>query len=98
MLFPKQGPSGTGWGSDQYRNITFSHEDIFHNYTLKNLTDLSHFEIKEVFTMILGRCYAIQKKSEVTIFDFTTTFIFKTTFDLQVFIHNTGKGIIIVSF
>ena len=42
--------------------------------------------------MILGRCYAIQKKSEVTIFDFTTTFIFKTTFDLQVFIHNPGEA------
>ena len=48
--------------------------------------------------MIHGRCYAIQKKREVTIFDFTTAFIFKTTFDLQVFIHTTGKGIIIVSF
>ena len=42
--------------------------------------------------MILGRCYAIQKKSEVNIFDFTTTFIFKTTFDLQVFIHNPGEA------
>ena len=42
--------------------------------------------------MIHGRCYAIQKKREVTIFDFTTAFIFKTTFDLQVFIHNTGKA------
>ena len=84
--------SETIYFSDKYKKNSFGLEDIFDSSTLKLLNDLNQFKVKEIFTMILGRCFAIQKTTEVTIFDYETAFVFKTTMDLQMFIHNPGEN------
>ena len=78
--------------SDTYKKNSFGLEDIFDSFTLKSINDFNQFKVKEIFTMILGKCFAIQKTTEVTIFDYETAFLFKTTMDLQIFIHNPGEN------
>ena len=69
---------------------TYDLEDIFRNETVKTLKNKTEFEVVTIFTMIFGRCYMIRKINSVTIFDYNTIFIFKTTWDVQLYIHNSG--------
>jgi hypothetical protein len=41
--------------------------------------------------LVFGRCFVIRKIKAVTIFDLSATFDFKTTWDVQIYIHNHGN-------
>ena len=67
-------------------------DEIFHSNQTKALNNATEYDVKEILTMILGRCFVIQKKRKVTMFEYETTFVFKTDFDVQVYIHNPGNS------
>ena len=52
-----------------YTNVTFTMDEIFHSNQTKALNNATEYDVKEILTMILGRCFVIQKKREVTMFE-----------------------------
>lgn len=56
----------------------------------------SEYEVSEINTFIMGRCYTVKRKTEVTLFDLSTMLIFKRDFDLQIYFHNPGYNFIIL--
>ena len=77
---------------DLYLKNTFTKEDIFHKKQIEIFEDKLEYEISEIKTFILGRCYIVKRKTRVTLFDFSTMIIFKRDFDLQIYVHNPGKN------
>jgi hypothetical protein len=73
-------------GSDFTKN-TFAMEEIFSERTLQELNNKSLYEVQEIKTMILGRCYTICFLKKVKIIDYVAMVELKKTFDVTVFLH-----------
>jgi len=93
LIFNLKQEIGFHYTRDAFIKNTYGLDDIFHNETVTSLNNKTEFEYDTIFTLIYGRCFVIRKIKNVTIIDFKTYFDFKTTWDVQIYIHNPGNKI-----
>jgi hypothetical protein len=83
--------AGFFYSRKDFEEQTFSLDDIFDNQTVKELTNSSLFSVKTIHSIFYGKCYSISKLEKIAAFDFYVFFKFKTSFDVNLYVHTQGN-------
>ncbi len=83
--------AGFFYSRKDFDEQTFSLDDIFHSQTVKELNNSSMFSVKTIHSIFYGKCYSISRLEKIAAFDFHVFFKFKTSFDVNLYVHTQGN-------
>ena len=84
--------SGPFKNSEEFKQKTYSWEEVFHPKTLKALQNQSLFTISQTYASYYGLCFTLEKLTEEEVADYSFQIVVINTMDYMYYLHEPDEN------